>query len=220
MIKFEILNRFSGKVQFTAEIDCSESAGKSIKVGLAIKWAIKKGANLRGADLSGADLRGAYLSDADLSGAYLSDADLSGADLSGADLRGADLSGAYLSGADLSGADLSGADLRSFKSCLWMTLTENPHEAQGVANALREGRVNGSTYSGKCACLVGTIANVRGVDVGTLKQNSQNPSELWFMMISEGDKPTDDTGGGYAAKKALEWVEEWLSLNKLKEAQQ
>ena len=94
-----------------------------------------------------------------------------------------------------------------------MTLTENPREAAGVAKALKEGRVNGSTYSGDCACLVGTIANVRGVDVDTLKRNSQNPSEKWFMMISEGDKPTDDTGGGCAAKIALEWVEEWLALN-------
>ena len=155
------------------------------------------------ADLRGANLRGANLIDADLRGANLRDADLRDADLRGADLIDA----------DLRDANLRDADLRSFKSCLWMTLTENPREAAGVAKALKEGRVNGSTYSGDCACLVGTIANVRGVDVDTLKRNLQNPSEKWFMMISEGDKPTDDTGGGCAAKIALEWVEEWLALN-------
>jgi hypothetical protein len=120
-MKFNITNRFSGAVQFTAEIDCADDAGTSVKIGLAVMWAIKSGADLSGAYLSGAYLSGADLSRADLSGADLSRADLSradlswaylsGADLSRADLSGADLSGAYLSGADLSGAYLSGADL-------------------------------------------------------------------------------------------------------------
>ena len=122
MIKFEIKNRFTGAVKFTAEIDCERDAFCSIKVGLAVKWAMKNSANLIDADLRGANLRGA----------------------------------------DLRGANLIDANLRSFKSCLWMTLTENPREAAGVAKALKEGRVNGSTYLGDCACLVGTIANVRG----------------------------------------------------------
>src|SRR3990167_4152220 len=84
-MKFEVRNHWSGEVQFTAEIECEESASTSIKLGLAVKWAVKSGANLSGADLSGA-----YLSGANLSGAYLSGADLSGADLSGAYLSGAD----------------------------------------------------------------------------------------------------------------------------------
>ena len=121
MIKYEIKNRFTGAVQFTAEIDCDESESISVKVGLAVKWAIKRGANLSGAylsgaylsraDLSGANLSGAYLSRADLSDANLSDANLSRADLSDAYLSRADLSDAYLSRADLSGANLSDANL-------------------------------------------------------------------------------------------------------------
>jgi hypothetical protein len=119
--KFDILNRFTRAVQVTAEISVTPDMTYSVKLGLAIRWAVKSGADLSGADLSGAylsraDLSGADLSGADLSGAYLSRADLSGADLSGADLSGADLSRADLSGADLSRAylsraDLSGADL-------------------------------------------------------------------------------------------------------------
>ena len=109
VIKFDVMNRFSGQVQFTAEIQCQENELPSIKLGLAVKWAIKARAYLAGADLSRADLAGADLSGADLSGADLSRADLSCADLSGADLSRADLAGAYLAGADLSGADLSGA---------------------------------------------------------------------------------------------------------------
>jgi hypothetical protein len=115
-MKFDILNRFTGAVRFTAEISCAEDVQPSVKLGLAVQWAIKRDAYLSGANLSGAYLSGAYLSGADLSGADLSGADLSGADLRGANLsdanlRGAYLSGAYLSDADLSGAYLSGADL-------------------------------------------------------------------------------------------------------------
>ena len=61
MIKFEVTNRFSGKVQFIAEIDCEDSASRSFRLGLAAKWALKTGANLVGANLRGANLRGANL---------------------------------------------------------------------------------------------------------------------------------------------------------------
>ena len=109
--KFEVRNRWTGRVQFTAEISVTPEMTPRIKLGLAVRWGYRNGADLRGADLRGADLSGAVLRGAVLSDAVLSDADLRDADLSGADLSGADLSGAVLRGADLSGADLSGADL-------------------------------------------------------------------------------------------------------------
>ena len=114
-MKFDILNRFSGAIQVSVEIDCSSNAMLSVKLGLAGKVAIKNGADLSRADLSGADLSGADLSRVDLSGAYLSGADLSRADLSGADLSRADLSRADLSRAYLSGANLSRVDLSGAK---------------------------------------------------------------------------------------------------------
>ena len=115
VIKFDIMNRFSGDVQFTAEIDCLEDASRSYKIGLSVKWAIKSGADLYRADLSGANLYRAILSEADLSeadlsGAILSEADLYGAILSEANLYGANLYGANLSEANLSEANLSGAE--------------------------------------------------------------------------------------------------------------
>ena len=51
MIKFEIKNRITGTVQFTAKIDCDQEQGRSLKVGLAVRWALKNGADLRGANL-------------------------------------------------------------------------------------------------------------------------------------------------------------------------
>jgi hypothetical protein len=97
-----------------------------------------------------------------------------------------------------------------------MTLSLNPDEAHGVATALREGRVDGSTYSGDCACLIGTIGNIKGVAGESLPHNAFDASERWFTMIREGDKPTDETGGGFASKMALEWVEEWLAIHQPK----
>src|SRR3546814_18289519 len=83
-----------------------------------------------------------------------------------------------------------------------MILLGAQKEVPGLIKALKAGRVNGSTYSGECACLVGTIANVRGVDVDTLEQDSRRPAEQWFLMIREGATPGDETGGGFAAGKA------------------
>jgi len=105
-MKFDVLNRRTGAVQFSAEIECSEDASAKIKLWLAVRWAYKNNADLRDADL-----RGAHLSDAHLSDANLSDANLRGANLRGANLRGAHLSDANLSGANLSDADLRGANL-------------------------------------------------------------------------------------------------------------
>jgi hypothetical protein len=106
-----VRNRWTGEVQFTAKVACEPSDPWPVKLGLAVKWAIKSRANLTEANLSGA-----YLSGADLYGAYLYGADLTGADLTGADLYGAnlyraDLTGAYLTGAYLTGANLYRADL-------------------------------------------------------------------------------------------------------------
>ena len=126
LMRYEIKNRLTGNVQFTAEIACDEDAVWRVKLGLAVKVAVKTGvylrdadlrgadlgdADLRGADLRGADLRGVYLRGADLGGAYLRGAYLGDADLRGADLRDADLRGVYLRDADLRGAYLGDADL-------------------------------------------------------------------------------------------------------------
>ena len=110
-IKFDVLNRFTGAVQFTAEIECYEGASVSVKLGLAVRWAVKARAYLADADLAGADLAGADLAGANLAGANLAGADLAGADLAGADLARANLADADLADADLADADLARADL-------------------------------------------------------------------------------------------------------------
>ncbi len=175
-MKFDIRNRWSGSVQFTAEIACAEDALHGIKVGLAVRWArdnraVLSGAVLRGADLSGAVLRDAVLSDAvlrdavlsdaDLSGAVLSDADLSGADLSGADLSGADLSGAVLRDADLSGADLSGAVLRDGQLA-GVPRIENIHRAVYYAASQPGALDMGQWHCGTTHCRAGWVVTLAG----------------------------------------------------------
>lgn len=107
MMKFNVMNRYTGEVQFTAEIDCDEDAGASEELRLAVIWAKENDV-----DLSCADLRGADLSYVDLRYVDLSCADLRDADLRGADLRGADLHYATLRYATLRYANLKGVDLR------------------------------------------------------------------------------------------------------------
>jgi len=104
MISHNVLNRFSGAVQFTACIDCAEDTALSIKLGLSVKWALTNGA-----DLARAYLADAYLADANLAGAYLADAYLADANLARANLAGANLAGADLADADLTDANLAGA---------------------------------------------------------------------------------------------------------------
>ena len=88
-MKYDIKNRFTDRVQFTAEIDCREDAFEAVKVGMAVRWAVKTGADLRGADLQDANLEGADLQHADLQ-----DVNLEGANLHGANLEDADFGGA------------------------------------------------------------------------------------------------------------------------------
>ena len=171
------------------------------EVAATVKLAIEK-AVLRGADLSDADLRGA-----NLRGADLGDADLGGADLSGADLSDADLRGAYLSGADL-------GDIRAD---LWEVLDRAPHEVPGLLAALHEGRVDGSTYSGECACLIGTIANEAGCGGDStslaanlaacgidLRPDAERPIERWFLAIRH-HTPENNA----LAAHAVDWIVEW-----------
>jgi hypothetical protein len=169
-MKFEVRNRFSGAVQFTAEIECGENTSTSVKLGLAVRWAIKSRANLSGADLSRADLSGADLSRADLSGADLSGADLSGANLSGADLSRANLSGANLSGAE--DADLAIArtrilpegDLIGWKQCNDSVIVK----LRIPADAKRS-----SAFGRKCRAEFADVLEVIGADVGISQHDNK-----------------------------------------------
>jgi len=68
--------------------------------------------------------------------------------------------------------------------------------------------VDGSTYSGDCACLCGTIANTRKCkvnDMPNITPDSDRPIERYFLAIRPGNTPENNQ----AAKIALGWIEEF-----------
>lgn len=122
--------------------------------------------------------------------------------------KGADLKGAYLEGAFLKGADLEGANLAPIRDDFFAVLSAAPSEVEGLITALKGGRVNGSTYEGECACLVGTIANIRGChykSIPALKPNAARPIERFFLAIQRGDTPATNQFSAIAVK----WAEGW-----------
>jgi len=164
-MKFEIKNRWSGEVQFTAEIDADEDTPHGIKVRLAVSWAIKNSANL---------------TDANLTRASLTD------------------------------ANLTAANLTKIRDDFWAVLCSAPREVPFLRDALINGRVDGTTYSGVCACLVGTIANARHTqhtNLDGLIPNAERAAERFFLAIREGDTPESNI----FSKKAVEWVDQWFA---------
>ncbi len=209
-MKFEIKHRFNGSVLFSLECE-------SLKA--CVVAAVGEGANLRGANLRGANLRVANLRDANLEGANLRGANLRGANLTGANLRvanleGANLRGANLTGAYLEGANLEGANLDSIKWDFFGRLSVWPNEADALLKAIKEGRIDGSSYEGDCACFVGTIANIKGVDhndLNGLVPDAGSPTEVFFTAIKKGDTP--ETNG--ASKIVAEWTETFIKYRDL-----
>ena len=131
-MKFDILNKFTGKVIFTADIDeCAEDELPSIQLGLAVKCAVENHANLSYANLSSADLSSADLRSADLNHADLSYANLSSANLNHADLYSANLNHADLSYADLSAANLNYADLVVILLPIWTVYVQSEYTRIG-----------------------------------------------------------------------------------------
>jgi hypothetical protein len=179
------------------------------------KWVVGESdgvrANLKGADLGGADLEGADLKGANLKGAYLEYANLKGADLEGADLEGADLGGA-----DLEYANLRGAKTDTIKEDFFKVLSVAKNEALALYENLCTGKVNGSVYQGECACLVGTIANVRKENYYKLaidlKPDSSRPIERWFLAIGTGDTPQSSPVSAITA----EWMREFMDKEGIK----
>ena len=228
MTKIEIKNRWTGAVIYSYDVPDDVPSGMALRHalekavqanasldgasldGARLDGASLDGASLVGARLVGASLVGARLDGARLDGARLDGASLDGARLDGARLDGARLDGARLVGASLVGASLVGARLENIKNDFWSILLRAPAEIQGLRLALTDGRVDGSTYEGPCACLVGTIANVRHAnyqEIG-IKPDSSRPAERWFMGIKKGDTPETNQ----ISRITVEWLDKFVFL--------
>ena len=127
----------------------------------------------------------------------------------------ADLSRADLTGADLTRAVLTGADLREIRDDVWRVLDAAPDEVPALLYAVHEGRINGSVYTGQCACLVGTIANVRKCSVYELPREIQpdatRTAERWFL----GMRPGDAAEHHPVSRITAQWIEEWMMAHEV-----
>ena len=123
----------------------------------------------------------------------------------------ANLGGANLRDANLGDANLGDADLGGFKHDIWAILLHAPHEIQGLVDSINAGKINGSVYEGECACLLGTIANVKGVrhtEIPGLVPDSRRPAEIWFLQFKKGQTPENYS----PLKLTLDWIEEFRKL--------
>lgn len=112
--------------------------------------------------------------------------------------------------ANLSRANLSDADLDSIKYDFFGRMLMQKKEIPALREKLIAGEVDGSCYEGKCACFVGTIANIKEVGYMDLqlKPNAYSATEIWFAGINQGDTPENNT----TAKITLGWIDEFLLL--------
>ena len=136
------------------------------------------------------------------------------ADLSDADLTGANLRGADLTDANLTGADLTYVNLTAFQQDFIAEVLTMPAELDALRAAIVAGRIDGSTYSGECSCLAGTIAKAHGIDcyggenIGDFRAQATSPRERWFAMIKPGDTPETNQ----ASRMALGWLDRAISI--------
>ena len=121
-------------------------------------------------------------------------------------------------GAQTSLAVYGGSNLSGFKSDMIAEILKLPDELENLRTTLVAGKIDGSTYSGECACLAGTIAKHRGIEIsrgGMIQENGcafkADPGSLreqWFMRIRPGHTPENSP----FAKAALDWIDEAIAI--------
>ena len=84
-----------------------------------------------------------------------------------------------------------------------------PLEAPAVLAALEGGKVDGSTYEGTCACLVGTMERSaeKAERPAKIPHDGGRPAEMFFQRIRPGDTPENSPDAAIAAV----WVRQFLA---------
>lgn len=99
---------------------------------------------------------------------------------------------------------------REYRDDLHAVLDKSPNEVPGLLAALQAGKINGGSYGGDCACLLGTLANLRGCDhdeIPGLEPDPFRPAEDWFWHIRPGHTPSTNRYAAWAEA----WIEAWLA---------
>jgi uncharacterized protein YjbI with pentapeptide repeats len=169
-------------------------------------------ATIVGADLTGAILKNVNLAGANLSWANLAWADLTDSNLAGTIIVGAKLTEVDFTGCNLTGCDLKTANLEPIKTDFIQAILKLPAEIPNLREKFIEGKINGSTYEGQCACLAGTIANNLGIKTDKLEKkfnypvDSESPRERFCLAVRPGDTPENNQ----IAALFVQWIDEAL----------
>ena len=213
----------------------SMTLARTVELITALLSAGYSASDLRSAGYSASALRSAGYSASDLRRASYSASDVLSAGYSASALRRAGYSASALLSASYSASDLlsagysasalrragySASDVLSLEtSCKEDVQAKakkmDRDEAAFVAQQLRLGLLDGSTYGAvdSCGCFLGTAARAAGKTVSEycqfhgIKKDGSSPAEKWFMDVSIGDTPENN----YAAQKGVEWIEEVLA---------
>ena len=233
-MKIEIKHKFTGAVIFAYEKEnntIKDTVEEAVRLNVSLEYANLENSNLQNCDLENCKLQNANLQNCDfrnsnLAYSYLEYANLQNCDLRYANLKNADLKNSNLEYCNLKNcnlqncnlkncnlniSNLESANLTAIKKNFFKILSKAPKEIGGLKKALKDGKINGSTYEGSCCCLVGTIANVRGCDYANLEgiiPNNSRPAERWFLGIKVGDTPKNSK----ISKITLDWINEYETL--------
>lgn len=134
------------------------------------------------------------------------------------DFTGACVNGVSFWGCKFVNASLRVANLEPIKSDLFLVLSQQPQEVRGLREAIISGAVDGSTYNAECACLVGTIANVKfGFERDDVEEldlacrvDANSLAERWCLGIEQGDTPETSE----ISAITLEWIDEFIAKEK------
>src|SRR3954466_1496052 len=98
-------------------------------------------------------------------------------------------------------------NLRDVKADFFVYLDDARDEIPFLREALIAGRIDGRSYEGDCACLVGTIAKARGCWIGDINPapNPDRLTEQFFTAIDPGDTPDNSP----VALLVLYWLDEY-----------
>ncbi|MEW5857059.1 MAG: pentapeptide repeat-containing protein [Cyanobacteriota bacterium] len=203
LVATSLVNAFLEKADLTeANLTRANLSDAQLQTATFI-GAVLEAVDLRRANLTGADLRHTCLKKANLQCA-----NLSGVDLTDADLTHADLTSAYLRGANLTKTNLSSANLDEIRRDFLDVLTQCPQDFPGLKLALEQGRIDGDRYLGQQACLIGTLAKLKGTSPEQLplglQPNAARPIEMFFSAIGKGDTPQNNP----VCALVLNWMEE------------
>ena len=225
-MKFEV-KKIDGSILFEADIECLHDDSYGVKLGLAIHWGYKNNKSLKYGDyrnsifkyltFDGSTFDGATFDGATFYGSTFNRATFYGATFYGATFYGATFYGATFYGATFYGATFYGATfdektLRNFKHDFWGVLIRYKNEVPALIEHIKNGKINGSCYSGECCCLMGTFAKIKNLNIEDNQfsiKDASSPAEQWFTMIKPGDTPENN----YASKMALKWIEEFLMFD-------